>query len=351
MKDVAGTIQQWLDEGRQVAMATVINTWGSSPRAVGANMVVDSQGNIAGSVSGGCVEGAVVEISQTVLADEPAQKVHFGVSDETAWQVGLACGGEIDVFVERLDPDHFEFIQAAIEQELPVATMTVIGGAEHELGRKMSVSGNRGERVLADWEDGTLKDGALDLARKRIQMGRSGLDELVIDDPEKSTLQLFTEVVPPPPSLVIVGGVHIAVALAEYAKVLGHRTIVIDPRRAFGSVERFPEVDQLLTEWPQSAFEQLHLNTNTAVAVLTHDPKIDDPALMVALPSPAYYVGVLGSRRTHEKRLKRLREAGMEESLLERLHAPIGLDIGAQSPEEIALSVMAEVIQARRIGT
>jgi xanthine dehydrogenase accessory factor len=148
----------------------------------------------------------------------------------------------------------------------------------------------------------------------------------------------------------MVGGVHIAVALAEIAKVLGHRTLVVDPRRAFGSVERFPHVDGLLSQWPQQAFEELSLNTGSAVAVLTHDPKIDDPALMAALPSPAYYVGVLGSRRTHEKRLARLRQAGLEDSLLERLHAPIGLDIGAKTPEEIALSIMAEIVMARHKG-
>ena len=153
MKDVAPAIEQWLAEGRPMAMATVINTWGSSPRSVGANMVVDGQGNLAGSVSGGCVEGAVVEISQKVLGGGPAEKVHFGVSDETAWEVGLACGGEIDVFVEPLASKHFEFINQAIEQELPAATLTVIGGSPEWLGMKISASGNRGEMALADWED------------------------------------------------------------------------------------------------------------------------------------------------------------------------------------------------------
>ncbi|MFP3855237.1 MAG: XdhC family protein [Anaerolineales bacterium] len=350
MKDVAPTIADWLKQGRQVALSTVIKTWGSSPRKVGANMAVDAEGNIVGSVSGGCVEGAVVELSQSVLADGPSQKVHFGVSDETAWGVGLACGGEIDVFVESLDPGHFSFVEQAIEAELPVATLTITEGPEPWLGRKLTVRGNQGEEVLADWEDDCIPDRALEIAKDAIRTSRSGSHMLVAEEGTEPELEVFVEVVPPPPSLIMVGGVHISVALAEFAKVLGYRTVVVDPRRAFGTPERFPEVDQLITSWPEEAFEGLALNTGTAIAVLTHDPKIDDPALMIALPSPAFYVGVLGSRRTHEKRLARLREAGLEEDLLDRLHAPIGLDIGAKSPEEIALSVLAEIIKVRRTG-
>lgn len=350
MKDVAADIGNWVSEGRQIARATVISTWGSSPRAVGANMAVDEEGNIVGSVSGGCVEGAVVELSQKVLAGQPAQQVHFGVSDDTAWQVGLACGGEIDVFVEPLALNHFEFARQAIAAEQPVASVTVIDGSADWIGRKLSVRGNRGEEVLTDWADGEHKQMAIDLARQGISAGRSERKKLAGFSEPAQDLTVFVEVVPPPPSLIMVGGVHIAVALTEYAKVLGYRTIVVDPRRAFGSEQRFPSVDQLLTEWPEQALDQLNINTSTAVAVLTHDPKIDDPALLTVLPSPAYYVGVLGSRRTHAKRIKRLKEAGMSDELLSRLHAPIGLDIGAQTPEEIALAVMAQIVQARRSG-
>lgn len=350
MKDVAPTIADWLKQGRPVALATVIKTWGSSPRKVGANMAIDTEGNIVGSVSGGCVEGAVVELSQSVLADEPSKKVHFGVSDETAWGVGLACGGEIDVFVEPLDPGHFSFIEQAIADELPVASLTVTEGPEPWRGRKLTVRGNQGEDVLADWEENSARDRALEITREAIRASRSGSHTLAVAEGAEPEIEVFVEVVPPPPSLIMVGGVHISVALAEFAKVLGYRTVVIDPRRAFGTKERFPEVDQLLTTWPEEAFEGLAVNTSSAVAVLTHDPKIDDPALMATLASPAFYVGALGSRRTHEKRLARLREAGLDDDLLARLHAPIGLDIGAKSPEEIALSVMAEIIKVRRAG-
>jgi xanthine dehydrogenase accessory factor len=348
VKDIVPDVSQWLSQGRQVAVATVIDTWGSSPRAVGANMAIDEEGNIVGSVSGGCVEGAVVELSQQVMASEAAQHVHFGVSDETAWQVGLACGGEIDVFVEPLAAEHFEFAQQAIADELPVASLTIVDGSPEWLGRKLSARGNQGEQVLSDWQDKGLEQKALELIRQGIRQGRSSRQTLIGPEKHAQKLAAFIEVVPPSPNLIMVGGVHIAVALTAYAKVLGYRTIVIDPRRAFGTQERFPQVDKLFSEWPQQAFESLDLNTSTAVAVLTHDPKIDDPALQIALPSPAYYVGVLGSRRTHEKRLKRLRQAGMSQELLDRLHAPIGLDISAQTPEEIALSVMAEIVKVRR---
>lgn len=345
MRDVEERIRSWRKQDMPVALATVIQTWGSSPRKVGAKMGITAQGGIVGSVSGGCVEGAVIEVGQSVLSGESARLLHFGVPDETAWGVGLACGGEIDVFVEPLADQHFDLIRAAIASEEPVATATVIEGPETLVGRKLSASGAQADQVVGSIDDG-LDEDVLDAVRPLLQQGQSRRVRLQTES--GGEVDVFVDVVPPPPALVIVGGVHIAVALAELARTLGYRVTVIDPRRAFGSEDRFPEVDSLIQEWPQQALADLKLSTSTAVAVLTHDPKIDDPALLVALPSEAFYVGALGSQRTQAKRRKRLQEAGLTDSDLDRLHGPIGLDIGAQSPEEIALAVMAEIVAAKR---
>lgn len=349
MKDILAEVLRWRKAEAPVALATVVDTWGSSPRGVGAKMAITADGGVAGSVSGGCVEGAVVEVGQGVLKGTGSQLLHFGVSDETAWGVGLACGGEIDVFVEPLADEHLAFVQEAIASETPVASLTIIRGPESVLGAKLSARGNRGEELLGETAAGWSEVGLAAL-RRAISQNRPGRSVLVEAQDESQIVEAFVDVMPPQPTLVMIGGVHISVGLAKIAAALGHRTVVVDPRKTFGSRERFPDVDQLLTVWPHEAFELVPIKTSTAVAVLTHDPKIDDPALMVALPSPAYYVGALGSRRTHAKRLQRLTEAGMTDELLKRLRAPIGLDLGASTPEEIALAVMAEIIQAYRTG-
>lgn len=346
MKDVVGQVGEWRKGGLPVALATVIETWGSSPRGVGAKLAMNESGEMVGSVSGGCVEGAVVEVGQRVLQAQGPQLVHFGVSDEEAWEVGLACGGEIDVFVEPLEDEHYRFMAEAAAEEVPVATLTVIEGPDELLGRKMSARGNRGEEVLGSIAD-EIEEEALVALREGILRGRSSRVTLAAEE-QRISVEAFIDVVPPLPVLIMVGGVHISVALQEIATTLGYRTVVVDPRRSFGSEERFPNVDQLLQSWPQQALEELGINTSTAVAVLTHDPKIDDPALIAALPSPAFYVGALGSQRTQEKRRRRLLEAGVSEEVLSRLHGPIGLDIGAKTPEEIALAIMGEIVAARR---
>jgi xanthine dehydrogenase accessory factor len=311
-------------------------------------MGLTSTGDIVGSVSGGCVEGSVAEVGQGILRGDRPQLLHFGVSDETAWSVGLACGGEIDVYVARLASDQLEFIRSALETNLPVATLTIIRGPQNLVGRQMRARGNQAEERLGTIGHG-LDKAAVERISEGIRTNRSFRVEFAADDLEDA-VEAFVDVIPSPPKMVIVGGVHITVALASMAAQVGHETIVIDPRRTFGSQNRFPDVDRLIQAWPQEAMADLDLNTSTAVIVLTHDPKIDDPALIAALSSPAYYIGALGSRRTHEKRIRRLIESGVYEESLARLHAPIGLDLGAQSPEEIAVAIMAEVIQAYRLA-
>lgn len=343
MEDVASEVRSWQAQDDPVALATVIDTWGSSPRGVGAKMALSGKGGIVGSVSGGCVEGAVVEVGQKVLKGGTPQLLHFGVSDETAWEVGLACGGEIDVFVEPVSDDHFGFMEGAIEREQPVASLTVIEGPEDVLGSKLSARGSDEPEFMGQL-DGDLEQPAREAVLQALQEGRSQRVQL---DPG---IEAFIDVLMPRPTLIMVGGVHIAVALTEIAHTLGYRTIVIDPRRAFGTEERFPEVDELVQSWPEEGLAKIGVDTSTAVAVLTHDPKIDDPALLEALPGPAFYVGALGSSRTQEKRRQRLHKAGLSQEQVGRLHGPIGLDIGAKTPEEIALAVMAEVVAARRQG-
>lgn len=342
MRDILPDLNKWVDRDEQIALATVIQTWGSSPRGVGAKMALTPEGKITGSVSGGCVEGAVFETGVEVLKSGKPELLHFGVADETAWEVGLACGGQIDVFVEPLDRALFDTWRAELLADRPHAMATVIRGPGRFLGRQVLVSE---DKLAADVQGNGFYEVILEKARSAMAEGRSQRFEIAVEG--EDSVELFVEVVSAPPTLVIVGGVHIAVALTSIAKVLGYHTVVVDPRRSFGSPERFPHVDQLIQAWPQEAFEQINLTHQTALAMLTHDPKIDDPALRIAFNSPAFYIGALGSQNTQRKRRQRLLDSGCTEDQLSRLHGPIGLDIGAETPEEIALAVMAEVVAAR----
>jgi len=333
MRDVLPDIERWLGEGRRVALATVVETWGSAPRTVGGKMAVSDDRRIAGSVSGGCVEGAVVEAAADVLASGTPRLLRFGVSDDTAWSVGLACGGSIEVFLEPVAKELFGPVRDALKAERPVALATVIRGADADVGRKAVLFENG--KTLGDRDEATL-----DAARAALSESRSRRFAV-------GGREIFADVQLPSPRMVIVGGVHIAVALVGLAKALGFRTILVDPRAAFANPKRFPHVDEIRSDWPAEALSKIGLNAGSAVAVLAHDPKLDDPALIAALSSSAFYVGALGSARTQEKRRTRLVAAGVSAEALRRLHAPIGLDLGGRSPEEIALSVMAEVVAAR----
>lgn len=334
MNDILADVSRWLEDGGRVAVATVVETWGSAPRRPGAKMALTSDGRITGSVSGGCVESAVVRIGQDVLETGVPQLATFGVADETAWEVGLACGGSITVLVEPLDPDELQFEGEVSEAAGRGLVATVIDGPE------------AGDKLF--WRDGRVVYSSLPPAiTESVASLASG-----IDVPQRVELDdgalLFLDPLRPSPELVIVGGAHIAVALVRLATTLGYRTTVIDPRRAFGSPERFPDAGRLLQRWPAKALAGMDLTEDTAVITLSHDPKIDDPALLAAVGSPAFYIGALGSRRTHAERSERLRSQGVTEDQLARIHAPIGLEIGAADPEEIALAILAEVVAERR---
>ncbi len=343
MRDVLPDIDRWRARDDPIALATVIQTWGSAPRGVGAKMALTPDGQIAGSVSGGCVEGAVFETGAQVLKTGRPQLLHFGVADETAWEVGLACGGSIEVFVKPLDTVLYNALRAELAEERLAATVTVVHGPAHLLGREILL---REDGSVVGALENSLDEQAIAAARAAMVEGQP--QRRTLPDAAAEPVELFVDVLLPSPTLIAVGGVHIAIALAAIAKTLGYRTIVVDPRRAFGSEARFPHVDRLIQAWPDEALAQITLTRSTAVAMLTHDPKLDDPALKIVLPSPAFYVGALGSRKTQEQRRRRLLAAGLSEAQLARLHGPIGIDIGAKTPEEIALAVMGQIVAARR---
>jgi xanthine dehydrogenase accessory factor len=340
MQEVMAEIVKWQSEGRPVVLATVTDTWGSAPRRPGAKLAFTPAGQIAGSVSGGCVEAEVIAEGQEALESGAPRLLHFGVTDETAWSVGLACGGKLEVFVTPLSPDVLAATRRWLAAGEPGAVVTVIDGPDGRPGAQLLVDG-RGVSGSLGAETGA----AAALARGVLAAGDSAR---VVLEGEHGPLTLFVDAIVPPPALLAIGGGHVTVALTRLAQVLGYQTIVLDPRRAFASEERFQHVDRLIAAWPQQALPELKITPATAVVLLSHDPRIDDPGLRLALESEAFYVGALGSRKTHAQRRERLLRAGVPGAELDRVHAPIGLDLGAQTPEEIALAIMAEIVAVRR---
>jgi xanthine dehydrogenase accessory factor len=308
----------WHRAGKGAALATVIETWGSAPRPVGAQMAVSGAGEMAGSVSGGCVEGAVVEEAFAALKDGASRVLTYGVSDEDAFAVGLACGGTIRVMVEP--------VGAGIPEAL-LAEIVAARGARRPLAYVVA---------LDTWTRSVTPP--TEALGPRFRADQSGVEE-----------GRFIGVHNPPLRLVVVGAVHIAQALVPMARACGYDPLIVDPRGAFGSGARFPE-ERVSNDWPDEALRAFEIDGRTAVVTLTHDVKLDDPALHVALGSEAFYIGCLGSTRTHAKRIGRLTEAGFGPEALARLHAPVGLAIGAKSPAEIAVSVMAEITRVLRTG-
>ena len=320
----------WRRGGRSVALATVVNTWGSSPRPAGSMLAVDDSGHMLGSVSGGCVEGAVVEQALAAMRDGKPRLLEFGVSNEMAWEVGLACGGRIRVLVEQLPA----------EAEAP-AMLALIDALQEARAAKRPVALacrlHDGQRQLID----TGADAELRVAAA--EPLRADRSHTLYWAGEEWFLQSFS----PPLRLLVVGAVHIAQALVPMARLADYAVTVIDPRRAFATAPRFPDTE-LVHLWPDQALQTLAPDSRTAVVTLTHDPKLDDPALLTALPGSAFYVGALGSRRTHAGRRQRLAEAGLQPDALARLHAPVGVDIGARSAAEIAVSILAQMTQVLR---
>jgi xanthine dehydrogenase accessory factor len=338
MYDIIETVNKWLKEGRRVALATVVETWGSAPRRIGAKMAVTDTMAMIGSVSGGCVEGAVVEEAIDSLNKAKPRLLHYGVSDDTAWEVGLACGGRISIYVEPLDAKWWDAVTRLIHQNCDSATAMIVEG--EAAGQKIVVNPNLEAIYEGNLLEVARRDVLLAAAKAAVQRGQSERTKI-------GELDVLIDVQRVQPRLIIVGGAHVAMALKDFARQLGFRVILIDPRQAFATPERFPDVDMISHSYPDKALLELGLDSQSYITILTHDPKIDDPALRVALPSPAPYIGVLSSKRTHEKRVARLTKAGIDPAQLARIRTPIGLNIGAERPEEIALCIMAEIIAVR----
>jgi xanthine dehydrogenase accessory factor len=314
MRDVMTEVKAWLEQGESVAVATVISTWGSAPRPAGSRMAISQSGKIAGSVSGGCLEGEVFEQAQAILTGKPATLFHYGVSDDLAWTVGLSCGGEIDVLVEPLAQVHRDLI-SALEAEHPVVLKTDVG----------NLPGARALLTRADPEGPALLD-------RENPVQRDGQ---------------FLEPFPRPPELLIFGGSHVAIPLTRLASAIGFRVTVVDARSKFADRDRFPEARRVINAWPDEVLKDLPMDGSTYVVILTHDPKFDDPTITAALRGRPRYIGAIGSKKTHRDRVARLVKAGIDPREIERVHAPIGLDLGAQTAEETALAILAQMVAVR----
>ena len=331
MREIRDDVQRWFARGDRVALATVVATRRSAPRPIGAKLAVSAQGELAGSVSGGCVENEVYENAQEVLAGGPARLLTYGISDDLALSVGLPCGGEIDVFVEEARQPLAERLMQVVDSSERAVVLTVLAG--DDLGAELLVT-EAGERI------GDAPEELAESAPELIRRGRSGIVQIAGRD-------VFADVYGPPPRLLIYGAVDTAEALCRAAQEIGWRPIVADARARFATSERLPSAEEIVVAWPEETLAQVRPDDATAIVILTHDDKFDVPMIIGALETDAFYIGALGSRRNQERRRERLLEAGVDEAALERVSGPCGLDVGAQTPAETAISILAEIMAVR----
>jgi xanthine dehydrogenase accessory factor len=314
MRDILATLERWSADGRRVAVATVVERRGSAPRDAGASLALSATGEVAGSVTGGCVEPSVIREAEAVLAGGGARLVTYGIADDDAFEVGLACGGTVAILVFELDTALVPAIAAAVRDEEPIALAVRVGGS------------NAGGQEL-------LHDGPL------LAAGESALTAADGDT-------FFVHAFAPRPALYVFGAIDHASALARVGRLLGYRVTVCDARARFVTPERFPDADELVVDWPDRFLAHAPVDERTAIALLTHDEKFDVPALLAALETPAGYIGAMGSRKTTTDREERLRASGLSDADLARIHAPIGLAIGARTPEEVAVAIGGEIVEA-----
>jgi xanthine dehydrogenase accessory factor len=353
VRDVLDDLETWWRAGKTVGLATVVNTWKSSPRQPGAAMLVGPDGTAAGSVSGGCVEGAVYELAQESRDSRTPVLQRYGISDDDAFSVGLTCGGIIDIFVETIDQDGFPELGDVItdiREGRPVAVATLISGPDESLvGSRLVI---RPDSVSGTLGSGRFDDAVRDDTRGMLEQGATGVlhygphGERRGDD-----CSVFIASYAPKPRMIVFGAIDFAAAVARIGSFLGYHVTVCDARATFATPKRFPDADEVVVEWPHRYLAATEVDERTVVCVLTHDPKFDVPLLEVALRLPLAYLGAMGSRRTNDDRAMRLKELGFTDADLARLHAPIGLDIGGRTPEETAVSVASEIISARWGGT
>lgn len=370
MREITEQLTRWQDLQDSFAVASVVDVRGSAPYPPGAALAVHADGSVIGSVSGGCVEGAVYELAQQAIATGEQARRRFGYSPETAFAVGLTCGGELDVFVDTVRPgERPELVRATrlLRQRTGMTLARVIAGPAASLGRGITVSGNE---VVGSTGDPGLDRVVTERARTLVETGASETrwfvatnaewvlaehdnrtrSELTADD---GAVEVFYETYVEPARMLVCGATDYAGAVVTIGKYLGYRVTLCDARAVFATRERIPDADEVVVDWPHRYLARMHTDRRTVICVLTHDTKFDTPLLVEALQRPLGYVGALGSRRTHAERLERLREAGVDEGELERLHSPVGLDIGGGTPQETAVSIAAEIIASRtgRAGT
>ncbi|MFF7245072.1 XdhC family protein [Embleya sp. NPDC008237] len=356
MRELLDRLETWYRDGRTFALATVVSTLRSAPRDAGAVMAVSADGVALGSVSGGCVEGAVYELALEVIAQGRPRTAAYGISDDDALMVGLTCGGTLEVYVEPVDPERYpEFPEliAALREGRSLAVATVVATPDADrLGTRVVVGADR--EAAGDEESGPVVLALRELlAADRTTLVRADGEALVPVEAlgVRQDEIVFVRSYVPRPRLLVFGSNDYAVAMARMGALAGFRVTVCDARPVFATAERFPDVDELVVDWPDRYLAGTRVDGRTAVCVLTHDPKFDVPVLVRALRLPVAYVGAMGSRRAHADRLVRLREAGVTEAELTLLHSPIGLDLGARTPQETAIAVLAEIIQARHGGS
>ncbi|WP_432168906.1 XdhC family protein [Streptomyces sp. 1222.5] len=356
MLDLAGELDQWIEEGREFAVATVVAVGGSAPRGPGAALAVDTAGSVIGSVSGGCVEGAVYDLCRQALDTGQSIVERFGYSDEDAFAVGLTCGGTIEVLITPVGG------RAPARAVLGPAVSSAARGEPSALVRVARGPAELRGRALLVRADGTYEGGlgghagldrnAAAEGRALLEAGRTGTVDVSADGSGcPGGLTLLVESSVPPPRMIVFGAIDFAAALARAGKFLGYHVTVCDARPVFATRARFPDADEIVVDWPHRYLRRTTTDARTVLCVLTHDPKFDVPLLRTALAMPVSFVGAMGSRRTHEDRDRRLRDEGVSERELARLRSPIGLDLGARTPEETALSIAAEIVAARRGGT
>ncbi len=337
MKDVREHLERWQAEGKRFTLATVVRVERAAPRPPGTAMAICEDGRIAGSVTGGCIESAVYEEARSVLESGVPKLVTFGIPDEQGFAVGLSCGGTVHVFLDR--PVVSETLLRALADGSPLALTVVIAG--ERIGARMA--------VLEDGCVGSLGDLVLDqtvAGEARLMLARRQTGVRSLADEE-----VFIQAIAPRPLMFVFGAVDFGAALCGVGKLLGYHVIVSDPRAAFATRERFPEADEVVVSWPDDVLARSKIDASTAICVLSHDPKLDIPALKQALSSDAGYIGAMGSRRTNETRMRRLAEEGCAPDQLARIHAPIGLDLGGREPDEVAVAIAAEIIAARHRAT
>jgi xanthine dehydrogenase accessory factor len=366
VRDILDPISKWWDGGRAFGLATVVRTFSSAPREPGAAMAVSADGEAVGSVSGGCVEGAVYELASEVRDSGQAVLQTYGISDDDAFAVGLTCGGIIDIFVEPVSQETFPElgeVAAAVRADQPVAVATVIDGPGRVGARRVIWAPGEPGQENGHGPDGRRSSGTLgsgdrldqavdDDARGMLAQGLTAVRRYGPDGERRGDeLSVFVQSFAPPPRMLVFGAIDFAAAVARAGKFLGYRVTVCDARPVFATRRRFPDADEVVTDWPHRYLAKQSVDVRTVICVLTHDPKFDVPLLEVALRTPAGYIGAMGSRRTHDDRLARLREVGLTEDELARLRSPIGLDLGARTPEETAVAIAAELIQLRWGGS